>query len=77
MAESSDLFDWDDDNVDRRKVSFPAYNVRRERRWGFLAQTFAGRLLAIVYTIRAGAIRPITAWDADDREKRRYRRARR
>ncbi len=50
------------------------YNVRGERRFGLIGVTEAGRILAVVYTFRRGKTRPITARDATNKEKRRYRR---
>ncbi|WP_293912394.1 BrnT family toxin [Deinococcus sp.] len=49
--------------------------VGRETRFAYLGRTEAGRLLAVITTIRNGKIRIVTARDADDREKRMYRRA--
>ena len=55
-------------------VGTDAYSVRGETRWGALGATDAGRILAVVFTRRHGKVRPITARDAEDKEKRRYRR---
>ena len=57
---------------DPRGVPAPAYN-RDERRLAFIGATSAGRRLYTVYTKRGGDIRVITAYDADAKQKRRYR----
>jgi uncharacterized DUF497 family protein len=41
-----------------------------------VGSTEAGRILFVVYTVRSGRIRPITAREAGDGNKRRYRRRR-
>ena len=48
-----------------------------ERRWSLLGETDAGRLLSVVFTRREGLTRVITARDADEGERRIYRRRRR
>lgn len=52
----------------------PAYNRLDERRYGLIGATDEGRILTVIYTHRAGRIRVVTARDASDIEKRRYRR---
>ncbi len=51
-----------------------AYNTNQEKRFALIGATEAGRILFVVYTIRENKIRPITAFDAKDNMKRRYRR---
>lgn len=53
-----------------------AYNALGERRYAGLGRTEDGRLLFVVFTRRGGALRVISARDATDAEKRRYRRRR-
>jgi len=36
-----------------------------EQRWVAVGATRGGRVLSVVFTIRDGAIRPITGWEAD------------
>lgn len=45
-----------------------------ERRQSILGETESGKLLFVVYTIRAGKVRPISAHVASERERREYRR---
>ena len=54
-----------------------AYDVPRERREALVGATGEGRILFVVYTIRGEKVRPVTARDASDVQKRRYRRGRR
>ena len=61
--------------LDRRAIPVPAYSTPGERRYGTIGATNAGRIFLVVYTRHAGKVRAVTAWDADRREKRRYRRA--
>ena len=51
-----------------------AYSTPTERRRGIIGMTDGGRILLVIFTIRNGAIRVITAYDAPERLKRRYRR---
>lgn len=44
-----------------------------ERRRGVIGATDAGRILFVSYTIRRGAYRVVTAFDASNAQKRRYR----
>ncbi|MGE3599973.1 MAG: BrnT family toxin, partial [Dehalococcoidia bacterium] len=62
---------------DPGRVVREAYNTPMERRRGIVGVTRDGRLLTVIYTIRRGMIRVISAWDADERDARRYRRRRR
>lgn len=59
---------------DARRIGIDVYNTATERRRGLLGQTEDGRLLFVVYTGRAGAIRVVTARDASERHHRRYAR---
>lgn len=58
----------DPDQVDRE-----AYSVKGERRWTFFAKTWGGRIMFVVYTVREDKVRVISARDAEDDEKRIYR----
>jgi uncharacterized DUF497 family protein len=51
----------------------PAYNAGEVRK-AFIGATEAGRLLYVVYVVRYGKTRVVTARDANKGEKRRYRR---
>lgn len=60
--------------LDFRRIGTPAYQVTNEQRWAVLGSTEAGRILFVVFTRRDGRIRVVTARDATNKEKRRYRR---
>ncbi len=60
--------------LDPDRVGADAYNVPWERRDAAIGATSVGRILYVVYTLRGEKVRPITARDADDGQKRRYRR---
>ena len=59
--------------LDPEGVEAPAYNSGRETRYGFIGATEAGRVLFVVFTERNGDIRVVIAFDANARQKRRYR----
>jgi len=59
--------------LDPQRIPAPAYSVRTEPRRAVLGTTTAGRLLLVVFAIRQGRIRVVTARDVTDRERRRYR----
>jgi uncharacterized protein len=59
--------------LDPYRLPAPAHRVRGEQRRAVLGATVAGRLLFVVFTRRGVSIRVITARDATDRERRRYR----
>jgi uncharacterized DUF497 family protein len=83
-------FDWDQNNVehlryvtpeeveeavlDPDRISAHAYNMGTEERWALLGATEEGAILFVVYTVREGKVRVITARDAESNERRRYRR---
>lgn len=60
--------------LDPDRVGAPARNVLGERRFAVVGSTESGRILLVVFTRRGGRIRVITVRDADDGERRRYRR---
>lgn len=62
--------------LDPDRVGADAYDVPRERRDAVIGATLPGRILYVVYTMRGEKVRPVTARDADDGQKRRYRRRR-
>lgn len=66
--------DIDDAFADRHRKGANAYNVPGERRHAIVGSTEDGRLLYVVFTRRAGAIRVVTARDASAQERRRYER---
>lgn len=43
-----------------------------EQRLGIIGTTFSGRFLQVVFTIREGRVRPISARPANTKEKRQY-----
>ncbi len=59
--------------LDPRRIGVPAYHVGAEQRWAVLGATAARRILFIVFSRRRELIRVVTARDATEREKRRYR----
>ncbi|MBA2691951.1 MAG: BrnT family toxin [Rubrobacter sp.] len=59
----------DPDQIDRE-----TYTVKGEKRWTFFAKTWGGRIMFVVYTMRGDKVRAISARDAEDDEKRIYRR---
>jgi uncharacterized protein len=60
--------------LDPRRIGAPAEHAPTERRYGAIGSTEDGGVLAVVFTKRRGAIRPITARDLTPAERRRYRR---
>ena len=60
---------------DPSRATIDVYSTATERRRGLVGRTEDGRLLFVVYTRRAGAIRIVTALDATASQERRYRRA--
>ena len=59
---------------DPKRFFIPTYNTPTERRYGIVGTTFGGRIIRVVYVIRDGKYRVITAFGASNSEKRRYRR---
>ncbi|MGH3087007.1 MAG: BrnT family toxin [Rubrobacteraceae bacterium] len=58
----------DPDQIDRE-----TYVAKGEKRWTFFAKTWGGRILFVVYTMREDKVRVISAREAEDDEKRIYR----
>jgi len=48
--------------------------VDGEVRWPVVGSSQSGRFMVVVYTMRAGRMRVVTARSADEKEKRRWRR---
>jgi len=59
--------------TDPSRIGAPARNVLGEQRWAVLGATETGRILFVVFTRRSRIVRVITARDASDAQKRRYR----
>lgn len=59
---------------DRDRVPAPAYSTPAERRRAIVGSSHSGRILYVVYTLRRGLIRVVTAREAEERFRRRYRR---
>lgn len=59
---------------DSKRFFIPAYNTPTEQRYGIVGATFGGRIIRVVYVIRDGRYRVVTAFEASNSEKRRYRR---
>jgi uncharacterized DUF497 family protein len=60
--------------LDRRRRVLPAQLVGAERRRLLIGRARGGRILFVVVTPRGGSTRVVTARDADEAEKRLYRR---
>ncbi len=60
--------------LDPQRISRDVHNIAGEHRRGAVGTSEAGRILFVVFTIRRGRVRIITARDATLVEKRRYRR---
>lgn len=69
-------FEVEEALLDSRRFGVEAYDVPGESRRAVVGATDAGRILFVVYAMRRERVRPITARDADDNDKRRYRRRR-
>lgn len=67
-------FEIEEAVLDVDSVETVAKKAQGERREALIGSTAGGRIVVIVYTDRGGRIRPISARDATDTEKRRYRR---
>ncbi len=75
LATRHDVEPWEAEDAmyDPARIGAPAYNVRGERRWALLGMTETGRILLVVFTRRRGRVRVVMARDAEDPERRRYR----
>lgn len=60
--------------LDTDRLQVPAHSTAMEKRYGIIGATEAGRILFVSYTIRSGAVRVVTAYEASAPQKRRYRR---
>lgn len=60
--------------LDPHRLAVSTRKTLRERRFAVVGATESGRMLLVIFTQRGVKVRPITARDADDGEKRRYRR---
>lgn len=63
--------------LDPQGFGVDAYDAPGETREALVGATEEGRILLVVYTRCGKRTRPITARDASDAQKRRYRRKRR
>lgn len=66
-------WETEDAVLDPERVGVSARKAPGERRFAVVGSTLSGRMLFVVFTQRQGKVRVITARDADDGEKRRYR----
>jgi len=62
--------------LDPRRMAAAARSTPTERRTGIVGETEEGRLLFVAFTVRQEMIRVITAYDANERQRRQYRRRR-
>ena len=58
--------------LDPQRIRADARNVVEERRYALIGATEEGRVLFVIYAERDSKVRPITARDASDAQKRRY-----
>jgi uncharacterized DUF497 family protein len=58
---------------DPARLRVDVYSTPTESRRGLLGRTDDGRLLFVVYTRRAGAVRGVTALDATESQGRQFR----
>ena len=63
--------------LDPHRIPDVAYSTSTERRHAIIGATQAGRILFVVFTLRRGRIRVVTAFPAPRRARLRYRRRRR
>jgi uncharacterized DUF497 family protein len=53
-------------------LRFPATTKGQESRWKLFGKTLDGRFLVVVFTIRGGRFRTVTAYTMNQLERRRY-----
>lgn len=58
--------------VGGRHVTFPAKTVEGEKRWKLFGKTAPGRHLVVVFTIRRGLFRTVTAYEMNSAERKKY-----
>lgn len=63
--------------LDPDRIGAPARSTATEKRRGIVGATEQGRILFVSYTFRDGAFRVVTAFDASEPLRRRYRREKR
>jgi hypothetical protein len=63
--------------LDPGRIRADTRNAPAERRYALIGVTEEGRVLFVIYAARGAKIRPVTARDASDVQKKRYRRGRR
>ena len=76
-AHSATPTEAEDALLDPGRVGGLAHSTATERRRTVVGATTGGRILYVVYTVTDDGYRIITAYDANDRQKRQYRRGRR
>lgn len=69
-----EVYEIEEALLDSDGVIGKAYGVGTERREAVIGETYHGRIVFVVYTMRDDRARPISAREATDKEKRRYRR---
>jgi uncharacterized DUF497 family protein len=60
--------------LDPRRIHISSQHDSDEPRWAILGATEDGRVLFVAYTTRGDLVRVVTARNATQRERRRYRR---
>lgn len=61
-----------EDVATRSHVVVPARAVGRENRWKLFGRTATGRCLVVVFTVRRGRFRTVTAYDMNAIERKKY-----
>jgi uncharacterized DUF497 family protein len=56
----------------RPHVTIPAKTIHGEERWKLFGKTASDRYLVLVFTIRRKRCRPVTAYEMNASERRRY-----
>jgi uncharacterized protein len=69
-----EVYEIEEALLDPGGVTGEAYGVGSERREAVIGETYHGRIVFVVYTMRDDRVRPVSAREATDKEKRRYRR---
>jgi uncharacterized DUF497 family protein len=62
--------------LDKRRIRTNAYNSPFEKRLAIIGKTSFGLILKVVYTKRGDKVRVVTAMEANNAQKSRYRKGR-
>jgi uncharacterized DUF497 family protein len=56
----------------RPHVTIPAKTIKGEKRWKLFGKTASKRCLVVVFTVRRKLFRPVTAYEMNAAERRKY-----